>query len=546
MNTETATCPAGFSAELLAAYYDGLLDTVRTEAIHVHLAGCAICGARLEDHARVDAALRSQHVPEPSAQLWTDVRLAAIRPGRPSRSARRPARMLSGFGALVAVLLIALAFAQVLRDHAGNERRAAAAATSTATAARLVNPLVSLTPAPPALPPVAGSAVRFSPVAAPFSLTEADAGGIAVSPSDGNTAYLCYGHNTYHHGDVMLWGSHDSGATWTPMAPLPESGNEDIAACQVWTDVYRPNVVAALVSAEDNSTATPFVHVYLSRDGGIHWTRLSDTLALTGLATVSTRSYALRATGTDRSTFSGQHLSVSTDDLVTWQPIDQQFTSRQLTITQFWLRPGDGALLAAVSPYVQPNTPPPAQTLWQSTDGGAHWTRVPAPAMRDFTVRPAASGQPWSICGDSYDSTNAQNPNLLACTSDGGTTWTARPALRLMSACTGSSCAAPIMTQAAMGSSLAPDGAVLALGPYGPLKNGVIQQIQGIGLYRLPAGSSQWQYLGPLPGNAYFIAPTARGGALWSFGGGVHPGTLSGTLGQTSYGSGIFAADYQP
>jgi hypothetical protein len=53
-----------------------------------------------------------------------------------------------------------------------------------------------------------------------------------------------------------------------------------------------------------------------------------------------------------------------------------------------------------------------------------------------------------------------------------------------------------------------------------------------LGLYRLPQGSTMWQYLGPIAGsNAFFFAPTPNGGILWAHAGGTFLARLAGIIG---------------
>jgi hypothetical protein len=53
-----------------------------------------------------------------------------------------------------------------------------------------------------------------------------------------------------------------------------------------------------------------------------------------------------------------------------------------------------------------------------------------------------------------------------------------------------------------------------------------------LGFYRLPAHSSQWQYLGPVTGaNAFLYAPSSDGGVIWLYAGGTYLAHLSGIIG---------------
>jgi hypothetical protein len=127
------------------------------------------------------------------------------------------------------------------------------------------------------------------------------------------------------------------------------------------------------------------------------------------------------------------------------------------------------------------------------------------------------AGEPWHICTQYQPQTSAAAS--LACTFDGGRTWSARPLL-----CTVAPCG-----QASLASSyyyLASDGTVILM----DLAPGSDSQF---GLYRLPRGSTTWQFLGPTAGSiAFFFAPTPNGGLLWAYAGGTFVGArVSGSIG---------------
>ncbi len=138
-------------------------------------------------------------------------------------------------------------------------------------------------------------------------------------------------------------------------------------------------------------------------------------------------------------------------------------------------------------------------------------------ALPPIVVEQPAAGQPWHICAQ-YQ-TQPSTAASLACTFDGGRTWSARPLLCIVAPCRQIS---PVDTP----SFVASDGAVIWM-------SGAPGSDSQLGLYRLPRGSTTWQYLGPIAGsNAFFFAPTANGGLLWAYaGGGGQGGQLSGSIG---------------
>ncbi len=53
-----------------------------------------------------------------------------------------------------------------------------------------------------------------------------------------------------------------------------------------------------------------------------------------------------------------------------------------------------------------------------------------------------------------------------------------------------------------------------------------------VGLYRLPAHSNQWQYLGTVNGSSAFLyASSSGGGVIWLYAGGTYLAHLSGNIG---------------
>lgn len=105
----------------------------------------------------------------------------------------------------------------------------------------------------------------------------------------------------------------------------------------------------------------------------------------------------------------------------------------------------------------------------------------------------------------------------IVCTFDGGHTWAARLYL-----CTSAPCSAEGYIE--FGETLAADGSVLLIAPDKSMR---------LGLYRLPAHSSQWEYLGSVNGsNALVYAPISTGGGvIWLYAGGGSPSNLSGSIG---------------
>jgi hypothetical protein len=194
-------------------------------------------------------------------------------------------------------------------------------------------------------------------------------------------------------------------------------------------------------------------------------------------------------------------LWVSRDHMQTWQPL---VLPAHAAVGAFWLSAATGALLVATNGEGSGDS-----VLLTSTDGGAHWTQLPAPSSPQiaWVVQAPQGTKPWQICGAAAPPLDRSQPqvNTLTCSSDGGQTWATRPALNLVQ----NSPKGFQYVALADVFALASDSAVLAT---------VFEPAMHV--YRLPAGSTVWQDLGPQPGSnnpnpapAYF--PTLTGSVLW-------------------------------
>src|SRR5260370_32955336 len=130
-------CAERLSVTMLNEWRDGILDPAQTQQLNRHLSSCVVCQAQLGEYATLATALRSIRTPEPVHGYGHNPRLRALAPadqrGRASHRVRL--RLVSGLGAVAAVLVVALAFAQIF---AVLGRRA------------VTGPLVQATAVPPA------------------------------------------------------------------------------------------------------------------------------------------------------------------------------------------------------------------------------------------------------------------------------------------------------------------------------------------------------------------------------------------------------------
>lgn len=539
-------CPERIGPETLAAWRDGTLSSAQAAHLDTHVPQCPACRAALDASDALDASLRRYPAPDPDERLWNAVRDrmhgAQTQRQQLQRAQRSPRRIVGGLGALAAVVLLALGFAQVLHSHMPAGPHTGATVTVPAT----------MGPLPTAVAPslaVPGPRPNWQQAQLPVSpLSDQDILTFAVAPGNGESAYACHAISDSSGATLTFYRTTDRALHWTQLKQLTAPGL-DVSDCAIQVDALDGSRVLAQVMGQDMQTLAQVTWYELSEDGGAHWTRLDQSAPINDLATLNGTTYALRQVVVNHIVVA--ELFASTDQLRTWQRIDQTLAGANQMVDNFWLNP-DGELLAevetdsgapagaAATPSAGPSATP-AQvdlSLWRSTDGGAHWSLFPVPSLStsrdtqlDYFVQSPVAGQPWHICA-SYAPPGNSTGAALVCTFDGGRTWSARPLV-----CTTAPCTQPLPTDQYV---MASDGAVLIMMP----APGSQSQLA---LYRLPRGATTWQYLGPLAGsNAFFIASTPAGGILWAFAGGEYATRLSGTIGGHQALPGVLATATYP
>lgn len=504
MTSATTHCPERIALATLAAWRDGALSPAEATRVAAHVPGCPGCRAELATYETLDAALRRYRAPEPDARLWNAVR-GRMNGGLRSRPrGTPPRRLIGGLGALAAVVLLALGFAQVLHIRVMPDISISATPTPLPTAV-------------PASPATNGPRLRWQQAQLPAEpLTLLDILTFGVAPSQGDSAYACHVVRDSNGATLTFFHTADRGLHWTSLTQLTEPGI-NAPVCMVQVDALDASRVLIQVGGYNTQTGKRATWYELSEDGGAMWTRLDESETIEDLATLNGKTYA-RLVRLDQPN-SMPRLSVSTDHLRTWQPIDQSFLRHNQYIGDFWLSPS-GELLAEVL-FFSPGTSFSAP-LWRSSDGGAHWEPFPAPTFsvnttlpRFIVQQPTSTAQPWHVCTPYKHGSSAVS---WACTLDGGRTWSTRPLLCVAAPCDP---AFPVGHQYF----LASDGAILALAP---------STYSQLSLYRLPRDSATWQYLGLTAGSDafFFFVPTPNHGVLWFYTGlGNLPVRFSGTIG---------------
>lgn len=544
MPTANASCPLDLTPTTIAAWRDGALSADEAARIAAHVPGCPACQREIARWESLDDALRRQPVPASDGQLWRDVR-AGITSNRDahSRTNRQTARRLIGAGsALAAVLLLALGFAQLFRLHgATTSVRPGATGTisATATAQGTPAPLPTVVPASPAIRVTSPNWQQaMLPVQGiTWGEQSSDILTFGVAATDGAIAYSCYSTSDRTGSQVTIYHTSDRALHWTRLVQFPLPGVQT-SDCTVQVDTLDANRAFVNVLGQNTMTLQGVSLNELTEDGGATWTKLSydDTdnpYLFYDSTSVSGRAYALRQQNGNGPVASyNRHLSVSTDHLRTWQAVDSHLIGANQVVSHFWVR-ADGGLLTEVSTMTKNSSGilmPVEQSLWTSDDGGAHWKRfaVPLPANEallpgiGFLVQIPDGNAPWRVCAGYAPPDDLRFLDGIVCTFDSGQTWSVRPALCKQSPCSAeASRSAPGDIAASW--MLAADDSILVIAS---------DSTYHLGFYRLPAHSSQWQYLGPVTGaNAFLYAPSSDGGVIWLYAGGTYLAHLSGIIG---------------
>lgn len=337
--------------------------------------------------------------------------------------------------------------------------------------------------------------LAWSAVTVPQRVSDTAGGwpSLAIAPSDGNTAYTCL--SGYTASRTQVWVTHDRGAHWTYGSDVPTSHS---GGCALVVDATRPNALIATVHWYNLGDSPLQGHSlsYLSLDAGRTWTAIGAQQTFGELATYGETTYALHNVG-EPGAGGNWSLDASTDGLRTWRAVDAG-----QSVDAFWLNPANGALL--VQGYNESGSPWSA--LWQSSDGGAHWSAMSTLNISAYKVVVQLSGgdQPWHLCAQAVATGSfADGAAPIACTTDGGRTWQFPSVTKLDY---------PIfMTIAA----IAPDGSLL--GTLNDMPGTNQPAASFVGLFRVPLGGDTWQALGALPnsGNYGMNILLAGGNVLW-------------------------------
>ena len=405
-------------------------------------------------------------------------------------------------------------------------------ATVTASVGATATATASPTPSYESGRPLSWSHVVFPTNAASFALTAVDE----------NTLYSCVPQAGGSGPSVEFWASRDRGVTWMHISDLPTRQG---GGCTVVPDVLA--VGTAIVDLEwyapGASPISPSQLTFATTDGGRSWVQFTSAFDYLQLATFRGTTYAIRKDNPSADT--GDQLVASTDGLRSWHTVDQTMQRVHALPHAFWLNPVNGSLLAYAF-SVNAEGANLTRSLWVSADGGGTWRRISSPgnSMSFLAVQWPTNTDPWHICASDQNITAPpdQQSNQLACTLDGGNTWSGRPALNIALTC--ETCIkghpyTPITTLTLVG--FTPDGSLLATA----VDRFDIDGTGHMSLFRLAPDATRWESLGEFPDidpNDTNMYPMPSG-HLWLVG---DPLTNTTYFNQASFivSSGIYIATY--
>lgn len=347
---------------------------------------------------------------------------------------------------------------------------------------------------PTTTPTTATTPSPWHQVALPGGRSLNDGVGVAVSPLEGSTAWVCALASA---STFTVWTTHDAGATWRQRSTVSPAGPANPRSCALTTDDRDPHTVVVMFTSGAGAAGDLRTISYLSTDGGAQWTRVPGLVGISQIDSAGGQYYAiLNDTAADPASQQPQ-LVMSADGLQTWKELRPASLVAHDALVRFWLDPSRAQLFAA----------PVNGGLWQTTDAGALWTEV-----RQSTTTP--SGQidlgawlplqrQWDFCGWSAQ------PTIVQCSTDLGATWHADPRFSATTSCARCATNVPAPdTSKCFPNALKADGSLLA----DCVTADSPANAPTFGVYRLPLGGTAWQRLTTVP--ALLLAVPATG-AVW-------------------------------
>lgn len=343
----------------------------------------------------------------------------------------------------------------------------------------------------------AGQALTWRQVMLPSGVDLTSGAGYAVSPVDGNIAWLCAPVSA---SDFAFWATSDTGSSWRQVSALAPATAQPSHSCTLVADQADTRTLVAVFSWGAGADGSLRSMSYVSTDGGAHWRPLPGDIQTMEVATAGTTTYAILDDTAASPADQQSSLVVSGDGLRSWHAFRPGSLGND-SFFRFWLDPASGTLLAATY----------HNTLWRTTEAGASWSQVSTPDSQSGITAWLPRQDRWEFC-DSF----APPPAIdLRCSTDLGATWRAVPTFTYTLQCATCNKGGTALsdTEPCFPDAIASDGALLAACPTSGSASFGNPDALPTTVYRLPLGASAWVSLGAAPGHWLSVSAT---GPIWS------------------------------
>ena len=312
----------------------------------------------------------------------------------------------------------------------------------------------------------------------------------SISPQNGNIAWVCLsgGANSW-----VIWKTTDAGVTWSQSGHFSYTAPMSNASCGLTADQTGTSALMAMITWGSGEAGTLRTASLYSADGATHWTSLSGYIQTMEFATVPGGAIAIIGdTGGGQVGFS-QGFVFSDDGFQSWRSISTHSLPAQFF--HFDIAPGAATLIG--SGY--------NNTLWRSSDLGAHWTQIPTPDQQTGLNAWMPQRGAFLLCGN-----NVLPQTQINCSTDLGAHWTPITVPSYSLPCF-SKCGAGVSSQTnpCPPVGVTADGALIDNCSTGNATPGA----STTNVYRLAPGTTTWQNLGETAGPVIAVPAT---GPIWS------------------------------
>ena len=344
---------------------------------------------------------------------------------------------------------------------------------------------------------ISGQALTWRQVALPSGVDLTSGASYAISPVDGNIAWLCAPASA---SDFAFWTTSDAGSTWRQVSTLAPATAQPARSCTLVADQADAHTLVVVFSWGSGADSSLRSMSYISVDGGVHWQALPGDIQTMEVATAGATTYAILTDTAASPTAQQSGLVASGDGLRSWHAI-RPGSLGQDSFYHFWLDPASGTLLAATYQH----------TLWRTADMGASWSQVSTPDRQTPLGAWLPRQARFQVCNWSVP------PDVdIRCSTDLGANWRAVPTLTYTLQCATCNKGGTALsdTEPCFPDAIASDGSLLADCPTsGTVHNLGAPDALPSTVYRLPLGASAWVSLGATPGRWLSVPAT---GPIWS------------------------------